>query len=99
MKNQTVVADLYKLGMSDGKFDKSLKKMYHPRAKVSKQFVNDYNKDWESSGKVYIIDDEATKKYQADAKVLLDARIEKDEALADARDIVVGLVKKNRRKK
>lgn len=74
--SKTVVAVLYKLGRSDDKFDKELKKVFHPKAVVSRGFVENFNKDWEDSGKHYEIDEEATKEYYVDCKLAMAKRTE-----------------------
>ena len=99
MENTTVVADLFQLGKVDGKFDKELRKLYHSKQKVSRHYVEDYNVNAETSGKMYIIDKEATKQYHEDATVLRDIRKEKDATLADAAEIVINAVKKSKKRK
>lgn len=96
--NTTVVADLFILGRTGDKFDKELKKVFYKKAKISKAFVDDYNKDWQSRGKFYEIDEKATRAYHEDATVLKDIRKEKDQSLADAADMVMNAVKKSKRK-
>lgn len=98
MENTTVVADLYILGRTGDKFDKDLKKIFYKQAKISQAFVDDYNKDWESRGKFYIVDKEATKQYHEDATVLRDIRKERDRSLADAAEITRNAVIKSKRK-
>lgn len=100
MENQTVVADLYQLMRNNDKFDLDMKKIHRKGVKVSRQFVEAYNADkaWEHSGKIYIIDDKATKQYHEDATVLRDIRKEKDKTIADAAEITRNAVTKSKLK-
>lgn len=100
MENQTVVADLFQLTRHNDKFDMEMRKIHRKGVKVSRQFVEDFNKDkaWEHSGKIYIIDDKATKLYHDDATVLRDIRKEKDKSLADAAEITRNAITKSKRK-
>ncbi|MGR3221305.1 MAG: hypothetical protein ACUZ8H_16030 [Candidatus Anammoxibacter sp.] len=74
--SKTVVAVLFKLGRDNDKYNKEMKKIYHPKAVVSKGYVENFNKDWQESGKYYEIDKEATKEYYAKCKIENEKRVE-----------------------
>lgn len=56
-----VVADLYQLQRMNGKFTVQHKTLVHPRQKVAESYVNEINENSEENGRLYIIDEQATK--------------------------------------
>jgi seryl-tRNA synthetase len=56
-----VVADLYQLQRMNGKFTVQHKTLAHPRQKVAESYVNEINENSEENGRLYIIDEKATK--------------------------------------
>ena len=64
-----VVADLYQLGRFNGNsFDKNDgKKLIRKGAKITEEYFEMVNANWEDRGKLYIKDEEATKKYFEDS--------------------------------
>ena len=58
-----VVANLYQLGRKDGKFDINSKvEKLHANAKITEDYVNEFNESSVTSGRFYEIDVEATNK-------------------------------------
>lgn len=70
---QTVVADFYQLkSHTKGKYSKDYKELVHAERKVTRQIVADINDNYESCGKLYIIDEEKSK--ARDKQVAVDVK-------------------------
>jgi|WetSurMetagenome_2_1015567.scaffolds.fasta_scaffold65635_2 hypothetical protein len=61
--SKIIVADLYQLAILDGKFSKEHTKLLRKGAKVEESYFKQVNSNSEDSGKLYILDKEATKEY------------------------------------
>jgi len=58
-----VVCKLLRLGQDSGKFSKKLiAAVERTNALVDDQYVKDFNRNWENSGRLYEIDKDATEK-------------------------------------
>jgi hypothetical protein len=58
--SKIVVADLYQLAMIDGRPSKEHKKLIRPKVKVQENWVDHTNENWESTARIYVVDEVAT---------------------------------------
>lgn len=56
-----VVADLYQLQRMNGKFTTDHKTLVHPKQKVAESYIDEINANSQENGRLYIIDEKATK--------------------------------------
>jgi len=62
-----VVAKLIRLGKNGDKFDKKLiAEEMRSNAKIERDYVEQFNKNWQSRGQMYVINEEATAKRDAE---------------------------------
>lgn len=67
--NKIVVAKLVRLGKDGDKFSKGLvAKIERTNAKVDEDYIKEHNANWRTSGRLYIVDKEATEKRNSDVK-------------------------------
>ena len=71
---EIVVANLYKLFHRDGVFHKDQKDLVRKGAKVTREYVESNNANWEDNGKWYEIDEEATAENQLQREMELEER-------------------------
>lgn len=93
MNRPIVVADLYQLQRVAGKFTKEHKSLYHAKAKVSESFVEKFNAEWQDSGKLYIIDEEATTQNIESREAQIQSRKKAEELRTAAGDALAGVFK------
>lgn len=74
-----LVCKLFKIAKIDGQFDKEHKKLLRSRAVITQGYYDQINSNWETAGKLYVIDKKATSEYEEDAGKQLQARRKKDE--------------------
>lgn len=82
-KNQTVIAALYNLGREGKVFSLEMKKMLRPAVKVECEELCKYNWHWDSAGKLYVFDKEATDKRNIAHKEWLKEKAAKEELQAE----------------
>jgi hypothetical protein len=65
--SKIVVAKLVRLGKDGDNFNKGLiAKEERTNAKVEEDFIKEFNSNWKTSGRLYIVDKEATEKRDSD---------------------------------
>ena len=89
---QNVIADLYKIPRLNGRYDLENKKLHRRGALVKLSTVEDVNLTSGQSGLHYIIDKEATEKWQKEHKAQVQERQKLQEAQRKASKAVVDLI-------
>lgn len=75
--SKIVVAKKVRLGMDGDQFNKDLiAKVERTNAKVDDEYLKDFNKNWKTSGRLYIVDEKATA--ERDASLTKEAKPSKD---------------------
>lgn len=65
--SKIVVAKLVRLGKDGDNFSKGLEaKVERTNAKVDEDYLREFNANWKTSGRLYIVDKEATEKRNSD---------------------------------
>ena len=59
--SKIVVAKLYRLGRDGDSFTKKFKTTLRESVKIDDEYITNFNKNWQSSGQLYEIDEKATK--------------------------------------
>lgn len=80
--SELVVADVYKLNMQAGKFVKSTNEdnLFRKAHVVDRHYAEEMTDNWTSTGRIYLIDEEATKKLHEHNENNLIERNKADEA-------------------
>lgn len=101
-KNTIVIADLYNLGREGKIFSLEMRKIVRKSVKVECEEMCKYNWHWDSAGKLYIFDKEATEKRNVAHKVWVkemaakeDLKAEVGAALTDAMTTIGKTAKTN----
>jgi len=71
-----VVCKKYKLAKFGKAYTKDHRDLVRSRMVVTRSYFEQYEPEWESSGILYVLDEEATKKYYSDCKKINKARKE-----------------------
>ena len=83
-----VVADYYQLGKFDGNnFDQDQKRLIRKGMKITEEYFELVNTNWQDQGKFFVKDEEATIKYYEESKKQMEERETrklKREALANS---------------
>jgi len=82
---ETVIANFYQLSRMDGKFndDPKTARLIMENAKVTMNHLNRINDNCGSCGKLYVIDEDATKQWRKEHKEWRDTRREMDKVATD----------------
>lgn len=80
-----IVVNQFQLARLNGKFIKETDKGEQMRKNIvlDENYVKEYNENWENSGKIYVEDKEATKKYEQYQQEVIEER-KKQEQLRNA---------------
>lgn len=93
-----VVADLYQLQRMNGKFTVQHKTLVHPKQKVAESYVEEINANSEENGRLYIIDEQATKENQAARESHLKALEMREQAAKITPEAILGALSNSAKK-
>lgn len=87
-----VVADLYQLQRMNGKFTTEHKTLMHPKQVLLESYVNEINSNSQENGRLYIIDEEATKKNHAERENLIKENEMREQASKITPEAILGAI-------
>ena len=89
--NEIYVCRHYQLNRDEKGFTKTHKRLLSPAQKITKEWYEQTNANWVNGGKIYEIDEEATKKYYVDGE----AKMRKRKAKVQSEELLKGNVLKH----
>lgn len=106
MNNKIVVVNVYQCASLSGKYQKEGKKLLRSNAKMIKTSVDEANQNWQSSGRLYEIDEKATEQWRKDFEAqqekkreIREVKEELKETILDSIGVAVKDGKRNARRK
>jgi hypothetical protein len=92
MSESMVVVNVYQCPAMDGKFQKDGKKLLRKAAKMPLAYVNEKNENWQSGGRIYEIDQEATKVWREEWQMQQEIRKEEKAVKDEIKNNVLGAI-------
>lgn len=89
-----VIAKLYQLGQKSGKYTKEFKTLERDNHPVEEKYLEQVNENWMDSGRIYEVDEKATKQWKADFEAKQERREQAKELKNAASADVLGSVLK-----